>query len=133
MKKIESVSAYSKNVYDRFAAFILEASTVDSMIRRFKMFRKLAQNFRRGDTFIFESLAPTVSGSCLATYAHDLDKYYKCEFIYKVSDGGEILRNESGAIIGKSSCNVYRLEVNPNDLDDVLDDIKETIMKKFDL
>ena len=133
MKMIEKANDHSKNPYERFAAFIMDASTVDTMIRRLKAFRKLATVVKYHDNFIFESLDPVISGATLATYVHNLREDYRCDFIYEVSHHGEVIRDNNGMIIGKSSCNVYSLEIHPDELNAVLDDIKELIMKKFDI
>lgn len=132
MKMLSTVnpSRFSHNIEERFAAFILDASSVKAICNRIKMFRQLAQVMHSGDTFIFESIKG-LSPSALSWYSDLLASDYKCNYIEFVNHGGEVIRNNDGVIIGKTSCNVYRFRGVPELIDKILDDVCEIMVKKF--
>lgn len=134
MKKINTAnpSMYSKNVYERFAASFLDIDSIKSMRNRYRTFCIMAKKLREGNTFIADSFS-TVNGSTLSYYAHELNDRYKCDFIKIITHGGEIMRNEQGMIVAKSSCNIYQFNTDPNELLEVLDDVRECIMRKFEM
>ena len=133
MKMLNTVnpSRFSHNIEERFAAFILNPSTtVKAMCNRIKMFRQLAQVMHNGDTYIFESIKG-LNPSTLSWYSDLLASDYNCNYIELVSRGGDVIRNNDGVIIGKTSCNVYRFRGVPELIDKVLDDVCEIMIKKF--
>ena len=134
MKKINTAtpSCYSKNVYERFAAFFLDVDSIKSMRNRYRTFCAIAKKLHEGDTFIADSFC-TVNGSTLSRYAYELKNIYKCDFIKIITRGGEAIRNEQGMIVAKSSCNVYQLNADPKEILDILNDVRECIMRKFEM
>lgn len=135
MKKINTTTPtfYSNNVYERFAAFFLDVRTVEAMRNRYRAFYTIAKKFRYGDTFISDYLR-TVNGSTLSYYISELNDRYKCDFLKVMSHRGDAIRdNENDRIIAISSCNVYLFNANPDVVLDILDDVKECFMKKFEM
>ena len=129
--QISMPSAYSNDVYERFAAFILDANTASSLFNRYRAFRRMCANLNEGDTFIadtFEGIFP--SNMCM--YADTLADRYDCDFIKIVTRGGEVVRNSNGLIIAKSTCNVYRFNADPDTMSDALDLVRQCIMRKLE-
>lgn len=134
MKKINTAnpSMCSKNVYERFAASFLDIDSIKSIRNRYRTFYAMAKKLREGNTFIADSFS-TINGSTLSYYVHELNDRYKCDFIKIITHGGKIVRNEQGMIVAKSSCNIYQFNADPNELLEVLDDVRECIMRKFEM
>lgn len=132
MKMINTAnpSLYSKDLYERFAAFFLDCDSFKAMHNRYKTFLKMAKILRNGDTFIADTI-PNTHASNLACYV-DVLNHYNCNFIKTLVHGGEFIRDERGMIIAKSSCNVYQFNANPEVIFDILSDVRECFMRRFE-
>ncbi len=134
MKKINTTnpSSRSKDVYERFAASFLDIDSIRAMRNRYRTFMAIAKELHYGSTFIADSFS-TIHPATFAYYVNELSRNYKCDFIKIITHGGEVMRNEQGMIVAKSSCNVYQFNVNSTELLEVLEDVRECIIKKFEM
>ena len=129
--QISMPSAYSNDVYERFAAFILDATTASGLFNRYRAFRKICTSLNEGDTFIADTFGE-IFPSNMSMYAYTLADQYNCDFIKIVTRGGEVVRNSNGLIIAKSTCNVYQFNADPDAMSDALALVRQCIMRKLE-
>lgn len=112
-------------------AYIINSSSISTALRRYKVFKALANNFKEGDTFISDDLKDVIDYMGLGAMIIDMNKYYRLNIVTTSIRRGRKIYDANGKCIGKTSCNVYQFNANPEDLKRELSTVPTIIAGMF--
>ena len=122
MKKIKNydVSFDSKNVNERFVAFMTIGDSVSRFSKRVAFFRQLV-TLKENENFSYRTA--NLNSGALSFYFHELE-CLDCHFITRIAEGGRIIYTDDG-VAARVLGSTYRMTISPDDLNDLLDDAIE--------
>ena len=112
-------------------AYIINSTSMSTALHRYKIFKALANNFKEGDTFIFDDLKDVIDYMSLGAMVIDMNEYYGLNIITTSVRRGKKIYDANGKCIGKTSCNVYQFNADPENLKRELSTVPTIIAGMF--
>lgn len=114
------------------ASFIINAPSFSSSVQRYNIIKTLANKFHEGDIFISEDVKNDVGYMELGNLVYNM-KNCRCplDVITIVTRCGKKIFDSNGVCLGKTSCNVYKFNWNPDRVKKELSSISSVIESMF--
>ena len=119
------------NGMNKVVNYVISAPSIKSAKWRYNTLKTIAKNFNKGDTFIHEEVSDFADFTTFGCMVRDMNVDYDLRIISVETKHGSIIRNERGQTIGRTSCNVYRMDYDPERLARELEGVRDTIMDMF--
>jgi hypothetical protein len=119
------------NGMNKVANYVISAPSIKSAKWRYNTLKTIAKNFNKGDTFIHEDVSDFADFSTFGCMVKDMNVGYDLRIISVEKKRGSIIRDERGRAIGRTSCNVYRMDYDPERLARELESVRDAIMDMF--
>ena len=112
--------------------YITSAPSLQSAKHRYNTLKCIANTLHYGDTFIHEDVSGFIDFTTLGSMVIDMRQHYGLNIIGMEKRRGTVIKDEKGRTIGKTSCNVYRMDYDPDRLARELCDVRDVICRMFD-
>lgn len=122
----------STNEMNKVVRYITSAPSLQSAKHRYNSLKRIADTLHYGDTFIHEDVSDFIDYMALGSMAIDMRRNYGLNIIGMEKRRGTVIKDEKGCTIGKTSCNVYRMDYDPDRLARELRDVRDVICRMFD-
>lgn len=119
------------NEMNKVVNYIVSAPSIKSAKWRYNTLKAIAKNFYKGDTFIHDNISDFVDYMAFGSMIKDMDAGYGLHIIGIETKRGAIIRNARGQVIGRTSCNVYRMDYDPEQLSRELASVRDVICEMF--
>ena len=97
-------------------AYIVNANSIRGALRRYNLFKALANRFKDGDTFISDDVEDIIDYMTLGSMVIDMNRMHGINVIVNTVRRGRKIYDSNGKCIGKTSCNVYKFNADPEAL-----------------
>jgi hypothetical protein len=111
--------------------YIVSAPSIKSAKWRYNTLKAIAKNFYKGDTFIHDSVSDFIDYMAFGSMIKDMELSYNLHIIGIETKRGTIIRNARGQVMGRTSCNVYRMDYDPEQLSRELEEVHDVILEMF--
>lgn len=111
--------------------YIISAPSLKSAKWRYNTLKAIAKTFQKGDTFIHENVSDFIDYMAFGSMIKDMAASYGLHIIGIETRRGAIIRNARGQVIGRTSCNVYRMDYDPEQLSRELASVRDVICDMF--
>ncbi len=111
--------------------YIVSAPSIKSAKWRYNTLKAIAKNFNKGDTFIHENISDFADFATFGCMVKDMESSYNLHIIGIETKRGSIIRNARGQVMGRTSCNVYRMDYDPEQLSRELEEVHDVILEMF--
>lgn len=119
------------NKMNKVVNYIVSAPSIKSAKWRYNTLKAIAKNFYRGDTFIHDNVSDFIDHMGFGAMIKDMESGYGLHIIGVEIRRGSLIRNARGQVIGRTSCNVYRMDYDPEQLSRELEEVRDVILEMF--
>lgn len=113
-------------------AYVVKANSLRSAINRYNTLKALSNKFEDGDTFISDDVKDVIDYMSLGSMVVDMRRNYGLNIITTTTRHGEKIYDSRGKCVGKTTCNVYKFNADPQTLRRELANIPTIIAGMFD-
>ena len=97
-------------------SYIIKAPSLRSSQARYDILKAIANKYEAGDTFISEDLKDVVDYMTLGAMVCDMRRSYNLNVLSTVIRHGEKIMDRNGKCLGKTTCNVYKVNIDSDEL-----------------
>ena len=119
------------NGMNKVVNYIISAPSISSARHRYNTLMAIARTLHKGDTFIHDDVSDIIDYMALGSMVIDMRRGYGLNIIGLEKKRGSVIKDGYGRTIGRTSCNVYRMDYDPDQLMQELKGTRDAIMDMF--